>query len=120
MEADDPYPSLSDNHDYEPNLEFDDSELLNTDNGEFLNNRFNREVAQNVTIFLYLFLVTIPSNVNEPLGGILEVESPVSDGTIEENFEEELAQAPQVYTQVAMKFNQIKTSICPIDYIFIL
>lgn len=50
-----------------------------------------------LTVF---FSVTIPSDVNEPLGGILEVESPVSDGTIEENFEEELAQAPQVYTQV--------------------
>lgn len=35
LDADDPYPSLSDNHDYEPNLEFDDSELLNTDNGKY-------------------------------------------------------------------------------------
>lgn len=34
MDPDDPYPSLSDNHDYEPNLEFDDSELLNTDNSK--------------------------------------------------------------------------------------
>ncbi|XP_077302594.1 rho GTPase-activating protein 1-like [Arctopsyche grandis] len=76
VDPDDPYPSLSDNHDYEPNLEFDDSELLNTDN------------------------VVIPTDIREPIGGILDMESPVSDGTIEENFEEELAQAPQVYTQV--------------------
>jgi hypothetical protein len=27
-ECEDPYPSLSDFHDYEPNLEFDDSDLL--------------------------------------------------------------------------------------------
>ncbi len=27
-ESEDPYPSLSDYHDYEPQLEFDDSELL--------------------------------------------------------------------------------------------
>ena len=27
-EPEDPYPSLSDYHDYEPGLEFDDSELL--------------------------------------------------------------------------------------------
>ena len=27
-ETEDPYPSLSDYHDYEPGLEFDDSELL--------------------------------------------------------------------------------------------
>lgn len=26
-DAEDPYPSLSDFHDYEPNLEFDDTEL---------------------------------------------------------------------------------------------
>ncbi|RZF35173.1 hypothetical protein LSTR_LSTR012378 [Laodelphax striatellus] len=28
-EHEDPYPSLSDYHDYEPNLEFDDTELQN-------------------------------------------------------------------------------------------
>lgn len=30
MEGDEPYPSLSDYHDYEPNLEFDDTELHQT------------------------------------------------------------------------------------------
>lgn len=31
-ESEDPYPSLSDYHDYEPNLEFDDTELQATTN----------------------------------------------------------------------------------------
>lgn len=31
-ENDEPYPSLSDYHDYEPNLEFDDSELHQSPN----------------------------------------------------------------------------------------
>ena len=40
-DCEDPYPSLSDFHDYEPNLEFDDSDLLQqkhpeNDDGEFL------------------------------------------------------------------------------------
>ncbi|XP_035703861.1 rho GTPase-activating protein 1 isoform X2 [Folsomia candida] len=62
----DPYPSLSDFHDYEPNLEFDDTELEQaaSTGGE-----------DEIKVFDYL-------------------ESPVSDGTIEENFEEELAAAP--------------------------
>lgn len=30
MDNDEPYPSLSDYHDYEPNLEFDDTELHQT------------------------------------------------------------------------------------------
>jgi len=31
-DCEDPYPSLSDYHDYEPNLEFDDTELQTTSN----------------------------------------------------------------------------------------
>lgn len=31
-ETEDPYPSLSDYHDYEPNLEFDDTELQTSSN----------------------------------------------------------------------------------------
>lgn len=31
-DVEDPYPSLSDYHDYEPNLEFDDTELQTTSN----------------------------------------------------------------------------------------
>lgn len=30
IDQDEPYPSLSDYHDYEPNLEFDDTELQHT------------------------------------------------------------------------------------------
>ena len=33
-DCDDPYPSLSDFHDYEPNLEFDDSDLLQSKHPE--------------------------------------------------------------------------------------
>lgn len=33
-DAEDPYPSLSDIHDYEPNLEFDDTELQQPVNAE--------------------------------------------------------------------------------------
>ena len=32
--VEDPYPSLSDFHDYEPNLEFDDSDLLDAQHPE--------------------------------------------------------------------------------------
>lgn len=53
--------SLSDYHDYEPQLEFDDTELQQTVEGE----------KEEPTEYL---------------------ESPMSDGTIEENFEEELAE----------------------------
>lgn len=67
----DPYPSLSDYHDYEPNLEFDDTELQHA--------TVDTELEEKV----------------EVLGGCLEyLESPVSDGTIEENFEAELVDAP--------------------------
>ncbi|XP_047484857.1 rho GTPase-activating protein 8-like isoform X1 [Penaeus chinensis] len=63
----DPYPSLSDYHDYEPNLEFDDTEL---------------QSASSVTDLPEL----LPAATDY-------LESPVSDGTIEENFEAELGSA---------------------------
>ncbi|CAL8104989.1 unnamed protein product [Orchesella dallaii] len=65
-DGEDPYPSLSDYHDYEPNLEFDDTELEQV---------ASTGAEEEIRVFEYL-------------------ESPVSDGTIEENFEEELAAAP--------------------------
>uniref|UniRef100_A0A2S2NK08 Rho GTPase-activating protein n=1 Tax=Schizaphis graminum TaxID=13262 RepID=A0A2S2NK08_SCHGA len=71
-----PYPSLSDYHDYEPNLEFDDTELQ----------------SPSADIDLEKSL----ANVNGTIGTLDYMESPVSDGTIEENFEEELVNAPQV------------------------
>jgi len=61
--VDDPYPSLSDFHDYEPNLEFDDSDLLNSQHSEV-----EAEIFE-----------------EEPSADILE--SPMADGTIEEDFE---------------------------------
>lgn len=67
----DPYPSLSDYHDYEPNLEFDDTELQNA-SGE----------------------TGLEEKVEVLSCGLDYLESPVSDGTIEENFEEELVDAP--------------------------
>ncbi|XP_049812123.1 rho GTPase-activating protein 1-like isoform X1 [Schistocerca nitens] len=71
----DPYPSLSDYHDYEPNLEFDDTELQHA---------------------------TVTSDLEEKVEatGLDYLESPVSDGTIEENFEEELVNAPVISTGV--------------------
>ncbi|XP_026332988.1 rho GTPase-activating protein 1 isoform X1 [Hyposmocoma kahamanoa] len=74
---DDAYTSLSEYHDYEPCLEFDDSELVQQSTG----------------------LAPLPPellNLNEEL-----LERPASDGTIEENFEEELAKAPEVYTEIS-------------------
>ncbi|XP_023343740.1 rho GTPase-activating protein 8 isoform X2 [Eurytemora carolleeae] len=69
-ETEDPYPSLSDYHDYEPGLEFDDSELLDQkpDTEDFL----EEEGVEGGEEREYL-------------------ESPISDGTIEEDFEEALA-----------------------------
>ncbi|KAK8392258.1 hypothetical protein O3P69_017684 [Scylla paramamosain] len=66
-DGEEPYPSLSDFHDYEPNLEFDDTELHS---------------ASSVTDLPELLPAT-PDYL----------ESPVSDGTIEENFEAELGGA---------------------------
>ncbi|KAJ8868027.1 hypothetical protein PR048_031836 [Dryococelus australis] len=68
----DPYPSLSDYHDYEPNLEFDDTEL--------------QQAA----------VTADDPEEKEEVSGLDYLESPVSDGTIEENFEEELVNAPIV------------------------
>lgn len=64
-ECEEPYPSLSDYHDYEPNLEFDDTELLQVPDA--LNNRE-----------LFIDLVDAESN---------GMGSPVSDFT-DENFDE--------------------------------
>ncbi|XP_046391007.1 rho GTPase-activating protein 1 isoform X1 [Ischnura elegans] len=69
IDHEDPYPSLSDYHDYEPNLEFDDTELQQA--------TVNTDLVPQEESLDYL-------------------ESPVSDGTIEENFEEELGNAPPV------------------------
>ncbi|XP_021186766.1 rho GTPase-activating protein 1 [Helicoverpa armigera] len=66
------YTSLSEYHDYEPSLEFDDSELIQTSG-----------------------LAPLPPE-------LLDIPDDLpSDGTIEENFEEELATAPEVYAEIS-------------------
>ncbi|XP_014218893.1 rho GTPase-activating protein 1 isoform X2 [Copidosoma floridanum] len=81
-EGEDPYPSLSDFHDYEPNLEFDDTELqaTSTTSVELLEEKLDLTVGV----------------IGSGIDGYLE--SPVSDGTIEENFEEALVDAPVIET----------------------
>ncbi|XP_013189137.1 rho GTPase-activating protein 1 [Amyelois transitella] len=67
--------SLSDYHDYEPRLEFDDSELTQSSG-----------------------LAPLPPELLD-VSDFLN--SSASDGTIEENFEEELAKAPESYAEIA-------------------
>ncbi|KAG8222334.1 hypothetical protein J437_LFUL001877 [Ladona fulva] len=150
IDHEDPYPSLSDYHDYEPNLEFDDTELqhatVNTaleteglfrrsanvslvkevqgrvNRGEVIN--FETEAARisagphgggDVVHLAAVLLKTFLRELEEPImtfdlydeitqfqnlvpqeESLDYLESPVSDGTIEENFEEELGNAPPV------------------------
>ncbi|CAG5039381.1 unnamed protein product [Parnassius apollo] len=82
MEPEEAYTSLSEYHDYEPCLEFDDSELIQT-----------AGLAP-----LPPELLDIPDDL---------IDRSTSDGTIEENFEEELARAPEVYAEIAT---------CSLDY----
>ncbi|XP_030753735.1 rho GTPase-activating protein 1 isoform X1 [Sitophilus oryzae] len=69
-DTDEPYPSLSDYHDYEPNLEFDDSELHQSPTSGSVSAEF----------------IHIEAN------GVMSMTSPVGDFT-DENYEEELAEA---------------------------
>ncbi|CAG0881552.1 unnamed protein product [Darwinula stevensoni] len=66
-EGEEPFPSLSDFHDYEPNLEFDDTEVVQQAAAAASQDEVGEE---------------------EVCGDYAE--TPVSDGTIEENFEKEL------------------------------
>jgi len=75
-EGEDPYPSLSDFHDYEPQLEFDDAELMDRKEEE----EFEEEYEENG--------IPLAASVSS---GKDYLESPMSDGTIEEDFEEALA-----------------------------
>ncbi|XP_059055267.1 rho GTPase-activating protein 1-like [Achroia grisella] len=68
--------SLSDYHDYEPRLEFDD-----------------REVTEN------LYLAPLPPELLDLTGDIIKRSA--SDGTIEENFEAELASGLEVYAEIS-------------------
>ncbi|CAH0716222.1 unnamed protein product, partial [Brenthis ino] len=77
MEPEDAYTSLSEYHDYEPRLEFDDSELIQAS-----------------------ALAPLPPELLDIPDDLLKRSA--SDGTIEENFEEELAiKAPEVYGEIA-------------------
>lgn len=105
-DCEDPYPSLSDYHDYEPNLEFDDTELQTTSN--------NGNISSNICLILslcyilYNYFIAAVQLLEEKLDlansgtgtGIDYLESPVSDGTIEENFEEALVDAPVIESGV--------------------
>ncbi|XP_026474936.1 rho GTPase-activating protein 1-like [Ctenocephalides felis] len=75
-DPEDAYPSLSDFHDYEPNLEFDDTEL-------------QHPTGVDAGIIDYI----APLSTNSGSGDYLE--SPMSDGTIEENFEEMIPQVTE-------------------------
>ncbi|KAJ0184051.1 hypothetical protein K1T71_000474 [Dendrolimus kikuchii] len=76
QEPEELYTSLSEYHDYEPCLEFDDSELMH-----------NPGLAP-----LPPELLDVPDDL---------MKRSASDGTIEENFEEELARAPEVYSEIS-------------------
>ncbi|CAH2103647.1 unnamed protein product [Euphydryas editha] len=76
MDPEDTYTSLSEYHDYEPRLEFDDSELIQASG-----------------------LAPLPPELLDISDDLLNRSA--CDGTIEENFEEELAKAPEVYAEIA-------------------
>ena len=102
--VDDPYPSLSDFHDYEPNLEFDDSDLLNTQHPEVEEGMYWKLLFRNWNMcnsegyldmlftfrWIWIILNTLAVNFEEePTTEFLK--SPMADGTIEEDFEAALA-----------------------------
>ncbi|XP_048006521.1 rho GTPase-activating protein 1 [Leguminivora glycinivorella] len=79
-EAEESFTSLSEYHDYEPRLEFDDTELTQPIPSDDLGG-------------LPPELLDIPDNL---------LKRSASDGTIEENFEEELAtKLEEIYTEIA-------------------
>jgi len=79
LQVEDPYPSLSDYHDYEPGLEFDDSELME---------QKPEQQMQDLEDEL------------EDVAGRGCIDSPISDGTIEEDFEQALANEVQQAEQL--------------------
>ena len=71
VDAEDPYPSLSGFHDHEPKLEFDDAELL------------ERKPEPEVDLDDEQVIQRIPGQLK--VGGS-QLNSPMSDGTIEKDF----------------------------------
>ena len=108
-DCEDPYPSLSDFHDYEPNLEFDDSDLLQQKHPENDDGEYSTVTQSEVTFlppegkprlacvsrFLtnFFFIDYDLPEVDRRVAGTPNefIESPMSDGTIEEDFEKALA-----------------------------
>lgn len=90
---DEPYPSLSDFHDYEPNLEFDDSELLHTP--------------------------TAPIDIND-LANVESgrIASPDSDFTEEDNFED-LVDAELNYDSIVSSYPEVGLDATESNYISI-
>ena len=95
--VEDPYPSLSDFHDYEPNLEFDDSDLLDAQHPEieegkqpYLETLFESKGKNYDKADICIIIFKLVTNFEEePDAEFLE--SPMADGTIEEDFEAALA-----------------------------
>jgi hypothetical protein len=58
-DCEDPYPSLSDFHDYEPNLEFDDSDLLQQKHPEHDDGNDFFEQNSNIKLFTCLDLMKL-------------------------------------------------------------
>ena len=96
--VEDPYPSLSDFHDYEPNLEFDDSDLLDAQHPEieegkqpYLGTLFKSKgrCYQDKAYICTIIFKLVTNFEEEPDAEFLE--SPMADGTIEEDFEAALA-----------------------------
>lgn len=58
-----PYPSLSDYHDYEPNLEFDDTELHHSEPipNESKSTSFKKKIYINCVIYYFIFMLSVDS-----------------------------------------------------------
>lgn len=90
MEPEEPYPSLSGYHDYEPNLEFDDSELQQTPNSGSISGTntymkmFDRSFYCDNLVADFIHI--------EANGVMTMGTSPVAE-FIDDNYEEELADA---------------------------
>ncbi|XP_074026734.1 rho GTPase activating protein at 68F isoform X9 [Leptinotarsa decemlineata] len=87
---DEPYPSLSDCHDYEPNLEFDDSELLQSpedieQTAASKQDDYRLRASYNISLLIAQTVDAFQIQANS-------IGSPMSDFT-DEDFEEELAEA---------------------------
>lgn len=88
--AEDPYPSLSDFHDYEPDLEFDDSDLLHQRHPENDDEDYGLVYGESGACPSEACPGQVPP-LDAAAADLLR--SPMSDGTIEEDFEAAFARA---------------------------